>query len=317
MNWQKRFFWMFGAVICLFVMTATMAWAYFDRGPVKVTAAQNSVSVAVGKSTTVSISTSPSSDDQLPGCGMAECPQICGEKNCLDENGECTCNGTEYKTYYTDVTTASSNSSVAKASYNNGVLTITGVSAGEADVTVTAALRQYTSTTQTIHVTVSGGNTASTDKKETTVKTPNKGEIEVVKEQPKEDTAVITVGEAEQPEQSDTAVEDNAEDIPSENTGEEENRYSVDSDRGLIHFVAIQDGLMGKDDLAAVQGKDEKAVSYTHLDVYKRQMYIKIWLLILAAPVQINRSAFMWEQMRQKLQLLWRKPLPGLMISGW
>ena len=133
MTGNKRNFLIFVALVLMFTMTATNAWAYFDRGPVKVNAAQSNVSVAVGKSITVSVSTSPSSDKQLPGCGMAECPQSCGEKNCLNADGECTCAGTTYKTYYTDVNVSLGNSSVAKASYSNGVLTIKGVSAGETD----------------------------------------------------------------------------------------------------------------------------------------------------------------------------------------
>ena len=59
--------------------------------------------MTAGSSTTVSVSLSPASDQQTEGCGMAECPQICGEKECLDANGQCTCNGTEYKTYTTSV----------------------------------------------------------------------------------------------------------------------------------------------------------------------------------------------------------------------
>ena len=130
------------------------AWAYFDRGPVGVSVGKSSVTLEVGQSESVSVSFSPSSSSQLPGCGMAECPQICGDKNCFDENGECKCNGSTYQTYYAFAQTVSSNTSVATASYQNGVVVVTGHSAGTATITVTASLRQFQSTSTSFTVTV-------------------------------------------------------------------------------------------------------------------------------------------------------------------
>jgi hypothetical protein len=94
--------------------------AYFDRGPVTVDVGQSSVTVKEGESMTVSVKVTPDSDSQLPGCGMAECPQTCGDKNCLNDEGECMCNGLEYKTYVADVKTATSDAGIATASYNSG-----------------------------------------------------------------------------------------------------------------------------------------------------------------------------------------------------
>ena len=141
---------------CLIAGTGSMeSKAYFQRGPVNVSVGKSSVSIKQGQSETVSVSFSPSKSSQLPGCGMAECPQSCGEKECLDENGECTCNGTTYKTYYAFATVLSSNTSVATAEYGNGSVRINGISAGTATITVVASLRQFSSTSATIKVTVS------------------------------------------------------------------------------------------------------------------------------------------------------------------
>lgn len=248
MTGNKRNFLIFVALVLMFTMTATNAWAYFDRGPVKVNAAQSNVSVAVGKSITVSVSTSPSSDKQLPGCGMAECPQSCGEKNCLNAYGECTCAGTTYKTYYTDVNVSLGNSSVAKASYSNGVLTIKGVSAGETDIKVTAMLRQYTSTSQTIHVAVTGNGAGQSIGKTSAANAPATGSVEVVNEESPADSV------------DSQMISDSQQDEVISDSQQDEDNYAVNSDKGLIHFVAIQDGAMGKADMAAVMGKNESVV---------------------------------------------------------
>ena len=137
-----------------FVITAEKAYAYFDRGTVGVSVGQSSVSVTTGSSATVSVSLSPATDSQLPGCGMAECPQVCGEQNCLDANGQCMCAGTTYQTYTTSVSASSSNTSVASVSYSGGAVTIRGISKGSATITITASLRQFRNGSKSIQVTV-------------------------------------------------------------------------------------------------------------------------------------------------------------------
>ena len=108
---------------------------------------QLAVSVAAGRSVSVSAAVDPE-EQQLPGCGMPECPQSCGNTVCLNEYGECTCGGTTYQTYYSDVKAVSGNSSVATVSYGGRNATRRGVSAGKTTVTVTGSMRQYTSTTK-------------------------------------------------------------------------------------------------------------------------------------------------------------------------
>ena len=155
--------------ICI-TLAAAMIWltasavpslAYFNRGAVQISLSQTSISIDQGASASVSVTIDPIKEDQLPGCGMAECPQTCGSSGCLNENGECTCAGTNYKTYYSSVAVSSSNASVAAASYSNGTLTVKGVGAGTAVITATGSMRQYTDASVTMNVTVKGSGNAS------------------------------------------------------------------------------------------------------------------------------------------------------------
>ncbi len=145
----------------VWLAAAAPSFAYFNRGAVELSPGSTSVSVAAGSSASVSVGIDPIKEDQLPGCGMAECPQTCGSSGCLNENGECTCAGTAYKTYYSTVSVSSSNQSVASASYSNGAVTIKGVSAGTAVITVTGSMRQYTDSSVSINVNVTGGSGAA------------------------------------------------------------------------------------------------------------------------------------------------------------
>jgi len=139
-----------------------MAFAYYSLDPVDI-GVTDSIGVTTGSSLSIDCSINPTSEAQLPGCGMAECPQGCGDitapngikGGCQDENGWCTCTGTTYSTYYTDVSVYSSNSSVARASWNGGVLNVTGYSAGSATITVNASLSKHQDASATVNVEVS------------------------------------------------------------------------------------------------------------------------------------------------------------------
>ncbi len=138
------------------------AWGYYVFGTVEVATGATQVSLAAGSSTLVSVTVTPASDDQTLGCGMAKCPQECTSPStvdsgysCFDVNGNCTCAGTAYSTYYPELRVSSSNSAVASAVVSGNAVTITGNSAGEAIITVTASLRQWTSNSTAISVTVS------------------------------------------------------------------------------------------------------------------------------------------------------------------
>lgn len=166
---------------CLMTVSA---FAYFNRGAVSMQVGQSSVSLQAGRSVSVSVSVNPIKEQQLPGCGMAECPQSCGNTGCLNEYGECTCAGTSYQTYYSSVKAVSGNSSVATASYANGTLTIRGISAGKTTVTLTGSMRQYTDCTKKISVTVtsSGSDHASKPQSDSPkAKAPDSDSAEVAK----------------------------------------------------------------------------------------------------------------------------------------
>ena len=215
------------------VMTCADSFAYFQRGSVNVYAGRGSVSVTQGSSASVSISFSPSSSRQLPGCGMAECPQICGEKDCLDANGECKCAGTVYQTYYPTASVSSSNTSVATASYSGGVLYINGISPGSATITVRASLRQFSSTSTSINVTVSGRSETAT-------------------------SGTSSSGGGSQGKVSAKSVDKkDKKNKNDESTKARENGETVKSDRGTINFVQISDGKMGKEYLEKIMGKKE------------------------------------------------------------
>lgn len=141
--------------------------AYFNLGQVSISLGQTSVSVAAGSRITVSATPNPGSSLQTVGCGAEQCPQAC-PANCRDANGQCVCGGTwpdgnMYEKQYPAVTATSQNAGVATASWNNGTVTITGVSPGQTSVVITASLREYTDASpQTVQVTVSPQTTSNT-----------------------------------------------------------------------------------------------------------------------------------------------------------
>ncbi len=150
-----------GAIMAVLLLACPApAFAYYDRGAVGVETGVAQVSVQAGDTASVSVTVTPSSDDQTVGCGMPKCPQGCSS-SCADENGQCTCAGTEYTTYYPTLSAVSSNAGVATAVVDGGKLTIYGRSAGTATITVNASLRQFTDGQATIEVAVTGEADAS------------------------------------------------------------------------------------------------------------------------------------------------------------
>ena len=252
--------------------------AYFNRGTVGVSVGKGSVSVEAGSNTSVSVSLTPASDSQLPGCGMAECPQICGEKECLDANGQCTCNGKTYQTYHTSVSVSSSNTSVATASYSSGTLTVHGVSEGTAVITLTAALRQFSSGTTSVTVNVSkkpssgdnntsGGNNSSSSGSNT-----SSGNNTTTNENHTTSSSSSTGKNNNSTDKSTTASQVGGDTTTEETTEElieEENADGVtvvESDKGTITFVPIKDGKMGSEYLEAIQGKEKEYVDFQEKD---------------------------------------------------
>ncbi len=223
---------------CLFTVPS---FAYFNRGTVTMQLGQTSVSVAEGRSVSVSVTVNPISEQQLPGCGMAECPQSCGNTGCLNEYGECTCGGTTYQTYYSSVKAVSGNSSVASASYANGTLTIRGVSAGTTNITVTGSMRQYTDASQTISVTVTSSGSGTSGG---TQETPSGSASGSGSSEKDPDAAVVTQVTDDASQEDGTG--DEAEGQTDENGGTDEENGVSGSDsevlttkRGVYEIVTL------------------------------------------------------------------------------
>ncbi|MGC4017848.1 MAG: hypothetical protein QM793_00445 [Muricomes sp.] len=139
------------AMVIVFSFHVIPASAYFERGQVEVSCGTNNVSVEAAQETYVSVSVFPLEDSHPPGCGMGECPDSCGP-GCADENGNCICAGDVYQNYSTSVSVTSSNPAVAVGSYYGGTLVITGISPGDAIITLTANLVEWASGGASVNV---------------------------------------------------------------------------------------------------------------------------------------------------------------------
>ena len=248
MKSKRKIMTAFVMAVLLTVMSGNVSLAYFDRGAVGVSVGKKNVTLEQGQSETISVTFSPAQSSQLPGCGMAECPQSCGEKNCLDENGECKCNGTTYQTYYAFATTTSSNTSVATADYGNGVINVHAISPGTATITVTASLRQFNSTSTSISVTV----------KEKASETTNSSSSEGNKNNSSSEGGNVTARPVTNQPSGTTQSSQSSESKTSEEIVEtnEENGYTtIQSERGSITFVPIKPGKMGKEELEGIAGE--------------------------------------------------------------
>ncbi len=158
------------ALLVVALVMPSAAYAYYNFGTVSVSLGAAALTVKANSTVSTSVMVSPSSDDQTLGCGMAKCPQVCSTEgaiaagyNCFDVNGQCTCAGTAYSTYYPELSASSSNSGVATASVSGGTLTISGHSAGTATITVSASLRQWTSSETTVQVEVTADTTGGSE----------------------------------------------------------------------------------------------------------------------------------------------------------
>lgn len=156
------------AVLAVLGIVPVRAQAYYELAPVSIDLGQAQVDVTAGSSRTIACSIDPESERQLPGCGMEECPEGCGE-GCMNDKGWCTCAGNSYETYDTKVSVTSSAPTVASASYADGSLKVVGKAAGTAVLTITAKLAKHVDATATVKVTVASapkgegnGNAAGT-----------------------------------------------------------------------------------------------------------------------------------------------------------
>lgn len=152
MRKQKIFFTMMVLVLCMISMSVTVS-AYIRRGTVGISVDKEKIELKSGESCQVSVTLDPEQDDQMPGCGMADCPDKCGKK-CLSENGNCTCDITTYQTYYTNVEIKIENPEIVEVAYEDGIAVFTALAPGKTNVNLAARLREYTGSSVDIAVTV-------------------------------------------------------------------------------------------------------------------------------------------------------------------
>jgi len=140
----------------LFLCAALMAGsasAYIHRGTVQITSDTEEIRFCTGEIFQVRLQLDPAQDRQTPGCGMADCPEKCGQ-NCLSAEGNCTCDGTYLETYYADVQISNDDPGVVEVTYQDGTATFTALKPGTSNVTLAVRLREYTGSSVVIPVTV-------------------------------------------------------------------------------------------------------------------------------------------------------------------
>jgi len=169
-EWMRSFY-LAAVTLLLFGVCATSAPGAYERGVgsnihrgnLEVSVDKPSVTVEVDKTVTVTAAVYPWEDRQLPGCEMAECPQVCGDQDCLTEDGlNCKCGGLDWVTYKAEIAVSSSAPAIATVSYSDKKVTITGVAKGTAVITVAGALREWTEDEAKINVTVSAKGVSAT-----------------------------------------------------------------------------------------------------------------------------------------------------------
>ena len=152
---MKRLCLIISAALLLFALCALPAAAYINRGTVEITCDTTELSLKVGETVEVPYTLDPETSDQMPGCGMADCPENCGA-NCLSKDGNCTCDDINYKTYYTEVQVKKADDNVVQVTAADGVATFTAVGPGSCTVNLAARLREFTGSSVDIQVTVTG-----------------------------------------------------------------------------------------------------------------------------------------------------------------
>ncbi|MFT8889442.1 MAG: hypothetical protein ABF904_11575 [Ethanoligenens sp.] len=225
-TWKKavRSLFCCGLATALILIPSLDALAYINRGTVAVSLGETSAQVAAGQTTAISAMPTPASHDELPGCGMSYCPQQCSP-GCVNDTGDCVCNGKTYTTYQAGLVLTSADTGIATATYADGVITVAGHKAGTTTISAVGTLRQYSSSTsQKIRVTVTGstsGAATSSGLQTGTVSSTSPG-------------ASSTVGNA-------AAVQ------------------TVTGQLGTFDFLEIAPGKTGKKEFEAVKGKDKTA----------------------------------------------------------
>ena len=264
------------------LLPAGSAQAYFNFGTVSVSTGSSSLSVAAGSSVSTSVTVSPTSDEQTEGCGMAKCPQVCSDDDvaeagytCFDANGQCTCAGKSYSTYYTEISASSSNSSVATATVSGGTLTVKGVSAGTATITVTGSLRQWTDGASTVSVTVtqasssssgssgSGSSSASSGSSGSSGSSSSSGSSKSSKKSGSSSSSSSgSSSDSSGSSSSDDTISILEEADTTDSTDDELNETVVKTVAGTVYTVEINDYLVTSDEFAKLERKKDQLIMW-------------------------------------------------------
>lgn len=95
---MKKVMGFLGALIMTCTLLPFSAMAYIERGTVQISCDAEELTLGVGETYELAVTIDPAQEDQMPGCGMSDCPQKCGS-NCLSKDNNCTCDSTSYDTY--------------------------------------------------------------------------------------------------------------------------------------------------------------------------------------------------------------------------
>lgn len=154
-GYLKRFAAVLLSAALLAAIWAGNALAYINRGTVEISCDTSELTLEVGQTAEVPYTVEPASSEQTAGCGMSDCPENCGA-GCLSKDGNCTCDDTSLKTYYSEVQVKKADESVVLVSAADGVATFEAVGPGSCTVNLAARLREFTGTSVDIVVTVTG-----------------------------------------------------------------------------------------------------------------------------------------------------------------
>lgn len=188
---------LFSVAIASSLMIPNAAFAVVNLGTVSVSV-QGSVSVASGSSVAVAAYANPAYSDQLPNCMNSYCPSGCDFGNtgqsCEDKaTGQCTCYGYGYSRYYPSCTVSSSDSSVARASWSGGTLSIAGYAPGTATITVYPSMRLFSSAPASIEVNVYGQQATTPSPAPSTGGSSDPGQVSAVPAAQPKAASVVSV----------------------------------------------------------------------------------------------------------------------------
>lgn len=260
------------AALLFNAVPATPAFAYFNFGTVRVSPGAGFLRVTAGGSTATNVNVSPGSHAQTQGCGMAKCPQVCDSEgaeagyHCADANGQCTCAGSGYSTYYAQTSASSSNPGVATAYMSGNTLYVTGKAAGTATINISSSLRQWSTgyATVTVQVDAPPQPAPAPDPAPSQPSNSGNGNAGNAGNTGNSGNAGNAGGAAAAPE----AAQPSASGIPeaattAESTDDKLNEEVIDTEGGKVTMVEANSYLNTADELKKIAGKKEQLIIWS------------------------------------------------------